>query len=252
MSFRKSLNKLLGRWGFWLEHSTSEVLQANGKLSVDLDFLVRNEVEKHGGNFSFIQIGANDGISRPDDIIKYVKMYNNTKGVMVEPQPDMFTVLHSNFKNFPGIKLVNKAIHNEKKSMTLYRFDINLLGHNSEKPIWATTNGIASFSRQHVIDHAKKLNLSSEIIQEIMVECISLDELFSEIDFIPILLKIDVEGYDYEILNELNLKQFRPKIIHFENLHMEKSKYQAIINKYLSYNYRFIADNMDTTAYLLM
>lgn len=249
MSLNGNLYKLLIPYFVSIKTSISKVFPKKAKLAIDLDFLIRNEVDKNAGIFSFIQIGANDGVTRPDDIIKYAQIFE-TIGIMIEPQPDIFKVLQSNFANYPNIKLINKAIHNELKSMTLYRFAPIMLDKLPDIPLWARTNGIASFSRQHVIDHAKQLNLPTDIIEEINVDCISLDDLLSDIDFDPILLKIDVEGYDYEILNALNLHLFKPKIIHFESMHMEKSKYQSILSKFHSFNYRFIADKMDTTVYL--
>jgi FkbM family methyltransferase len=245
---RKILNRLLNRWGLVVDRSTPAVLHAKARLQIDLDFLIRCEIARRGGAFSFVQIGANDGISRPDDIITYAREFETT-GVMVEPQPDIFKTLENNYSDHPGIMLVNKAIHCEKTTMTLYRFGVDLLPQRSDLPLWATTNGMASFNRQHVLDHALSLRLGADVIEELTVECISVEELLPHCDPSPVLLKIDAEGYDYEILNALNLDRFKPSIIRFENLHMTRQRYRSIIDILSAADYQFLANTIDTTAY---
>ena len=240
---------MLNRWGLVVDRSTPAVLHAKAKLRIDLDFLLRCEIARRGGAFSFVEIGANDGVSRPDDIITYVKEFDTT-GVMVEPQPDIFQTLECNYTDHPGVTLLNKAVHCEKTTMTLYRFDAKMLPQRSDLPLWAKTNGMASFSRQHVLDHARNLRLDFDIIQELTVECISVEELLTHCDPSPVLLKIDVEGYDYEILNALDLDRFKPSIIRFENLHMTKQRYRSIIENLSAAGYQFLANTISTTAYL--
>ena len=250
MSLRKALNGVLAGWGLSIERSTPQVLKTEAKLNLDFDSLVRCEIQKQNGNFCFIQIGANDGQSRADDLGCYIQEFE-TVGIMVEPQPDVFLQLEQNYSNSPGIALLNKAVHLSETSMTLYRFDPDMLQDRADLPLWARTNGIASFSRQHVLDHAKKLNLSPDTISDQDVDCITVDDLFSQISRVPDLLKIDVEGYDFEILNALDLNRYRPRLIRFENLHMPDKQYQSIIDRFHAAGYRFLANRMDTTAYLV-
>ena len=248
MSFKKNLNKLISGFGFVIERSTPAVLKTDSRLEVDFDFLVRHEIDRLGGVFSFVEIGANDGDSRGDDFMTYVREFG-AKGVMVEPQPDIFSKLKSNCEPHPGVVPLNKAVHNEKTSMTLYRFNPSMLHDRTDLPQWAKMNGIASFSRQHVLAHARKLRLNPNVIEELTVDCITLDDLLAPCDRSPDLLKIDVEGYDYEILNALDLDCYRPGIIRFENLHMKGPQYQSIVNKLSAAKYRFLANKKDTTAY---
>ncbi|MBU8869559.1 MAG: FkbM family methyltransferase [Gemmatimonadales bacterium] len=249
MSFRKSLNGAVARWGLVIEKSTPEVLQTKSRLDLDFDFLVRHEIYRNNGEFCFIQIGANDGKSREDDLGEYIKEFSAI-GIMVEPQFDVFSQLQDNFSAHPEISLINKAVHRDKKEVSLYRFDPEILQERKDLPLWATTNGIASFSRQHVVDHARKLGLGTDVVQSQSVECVSIDEILDQSSRTPDLLKIDAEGYDFEILDALNLNQFRPAIIRFENLHMSTGEYEKIIQKLIGAGYRFLANRMDTTAYL--
>lgn len=240
---------MLSRWGLVVERSTPAVLNSKARLIVDFDFLIRCEIARREGAFSFAVVGANDGVSRPDDIIAYVRQFDAT-GVMVEPQLDVFKNLERNYSDHPGVILLNKAIHHERTTMILYRFNTEMLPDRSDLPLWATTNGMASFNRRHVLDHAKKLRLDADVIQELVVECISVDDLLTHCDRSPVLLKIDVEGYDYEILDALNLNRFHPSIIRFENLHMTEQQYRSILDKLSVVGYQFLAKRTDTTAYL--
>ncbi|HOZ08472.1 MAG TPA: FkbM family methyltransferase [candidate division Zixibacteria bacterium] len=224
------------------------VLASHTRLALDFDFLVRAQIDGRAGSFRFVQIGANDGVSRPDDLIAYVREFQ-AAGVVVEPQPDVFASLAHNFAAYPGVALLNKAVHRERKSMTLYRFAPDVLRQRSDLPLWATTNGMASFSRRHVLNHARKLRLGPEAVQELAVECVSLDEVLALVDGPPDVLKIDVEGYDFELLDSLDLARHHPRIIRFENLHMTGAFYAAAIRKLSAAGYRFVANRMDTTAY---
>src|SRR4051812_34422848 len=71
-------------------------------------------------DFTFIQIGANDGVSN-DPIRRYVVEYG-FKGVLIEPQPDVFTRLKANYSGMPGITFENAAIAACDGEIEMYRF----------------------------------------------------------------------------------------------------------------------------------
>jgi FkbM family methyltransferase len=226
------------------------VLQLKSSLDVDFDFIVHHEIFRNGGKFHFVQIGANDGISRPDDLIRFVRQYDAT-GIMVEPQPDLFKQLSNNMKDYPNIELINAAIHKNAKSMTLYRFDPETIQKNSDFPLWAKTNGIASFDRDHVAKHARRIGLSEDKIDSQQVPCLSMNELLARSQRVPDILKVDTEGYDYELITMLDLTQWRPTIIRFEYLHMSKIQYDDLICRLFNAGYRFLVEKQNTTAYLM-
>jgi len=55
------------------------VLASHTRLALDFDFLVRAQIDGRAGSFRFVQIGANDGVSRPDDLIAYVHTGSHRK-----------------------------------------------------------------------------------------------------------------------------------------------------------------------------
>jgi FkbM family methyltransferase len=249
MNARDVLNKLFAGKGYRIERSMPVIFREDVRFTVDLDFLIKHEIFRRGGDFHFVQIGANDGVSRSDDLIRYARQFN-TSGVLVEPQPDLFAELEKNFRDFSNIKLVNKAIHKTEKSMTLYRLDPLVLQDIRGLPLWAQTNGIASFDRAHVVEHARRIGLDEKVVDSTLVPCVTLSELFAQSPQTPDVLKVDTEGYDYEVLSMLDLEQTRPAIIRFEHLHMSNEQYEGLIYRLIEVGYRFLADKMNTTAYL--
>jgi len=249
MNSRELLNKWLQKKGYRVERTMPIVLQKQVNFEADLDFLIRYELFRDQENFFFVQVGANDGVSRDDDLIKYVKSYN-ARGILVEPQPDLFVSLKENFSSYTSVQLVNKAIHATEKSMALYRFDLKKLEGINNLPLWALTNGIASFDKSHVLDHAKRLGFGEELICEGQVPCVTLTELLNDYVVVPNILKIDTEGYDYEIIKTLDLTGDVPAIIYFEHLHMSDDEYEDIISQLAVVGYRFVADKLNTIAFL--
>jgi hypothetical protein len=60
----------------------------------------------------------------------------------------------------------------------------------------------------------------------------------------PDLLKVNAEGYDYQVLSMLDLDHHCPTIIHFEHRHIFASHYESVIARLQKYGYLFFADKM--------
>src|SRR3989344_1445000 len=74
---------------------------------------------KHiGPDFFFINIGANDGRNK-DPLYEFVKKYRS-RGIMVEPQADVFKHLQENFRNIPSVRCIRAAIARQDGMQTLY------------------------------------------------------------------------------------------------------------------------------------
>ena len=66
-----------------------------------------------------IQIGANDGKVN-DTIYEFVTSNPQTvRGILIEPVKDYFEELKINYKKCPNVTLLNMAIHNSMKEMTI-------------------------------------------------------------------------------------------------------------------------------------
>jgi FkbM family methyltransferase len=250
MNGRERLNRLLAPHGYLVLKEHPYALHAQARWSPDMRFLIEHEIFREGEKFNFVQVGANDGVSRKDDLIDYVRHYG-VSGVLVEPQQDVFERLRENFREFPSIRLVNKAIHASEPFFTLYKLDAAVMAGKSDLPNWARSNGVASFSRDHVLAHARKAGLDESAIVTERVTCVTLTELFREngLDHVT-LLKVDTEGYDYPILKTLDLEQMKPRLIRFEHLHMPREQLNDLLATFVGHGYRILHDHNDTIAYL--
>jgi hypothetical protein len=74
---------------------------------------------------------------------------------------------------------------------------------------------MSTFFKDHLV---KPGYLADTDIYEIQVRCVSTETLLEQEEFRDInLLVIDTEGYDYDILKNLNLETVKPKVILFEH-----------------------------------
>lgn len=199
---------------------------------------------KKKNTVSFIQIGANDG-KRFDPIYEFIK-YNANKiqGFVIEPVKDYYQQLEITYKDFPLVKPLHYAIHNNLKETVIYK-----VGKQFESEVPEFALGIASFDK----DHHKKTNIPSKFIVTESVKCKSLQEIIKEhkIEGLDILL-LDTEGYDYEILTNINFDEISPSVIRFEHGlasgTMQNKQFEKL-KQLLNYNdYQLIVDASDVTA----
>lgn len=121
---------------------------------------------KKTNDFSFIQIGANDGKSF-DPVYQFVTHnHNRLKGIVIEPMKDTFKQLEHNYQKFHNIITINAAIHNSDKEMVLYKANPKRL---RELPEW--TKGMASFNKEHFANH----NIPEDYLITEQVQCISFE-----------------------------------------------------------------------------
>lgn len=194
-----------------------------------------------------IQIGANDG--RLDDPI-YEFVINNPKnvsGILIEPVKDYFEELKITYKKYSNFILLNMAIHNSRKEMTIYRADPKKI---EQYGLSKWFKGMASFNK----DFAKTPDTPDDVFIEEKVPCISLNDLLKKHQVEKIdLLQIDTEGYDSEIILNLDFQVIKPQIIHFEHHRstgtMSKEKFSTVTEVLHNNGYELWIDIFDVTAY---
>ena len=226
-SVRKLLNKLLYPVGYRIERVS--------RFRRELDVLL----QKTAGRFKFVQIGANDGV-RFDSLYSFVTNHS-CSGIVVEPLPDMFERLRTNYADYPQIIPVNKAIHETARILPLFRVAPAAL---SRYPGWAS--GIASFDREHLIRHG--VSLQDLVAEEVL--CTPLMELLEETAMLDAdLLQVDTEGYDSAILRMIDFSRFRPRVIKYEQKSMTAAERAAQIDRLAQHGYRCVAEGPDTTCW---
>lgn len=195
---------------------------------------------KYYGEMTFLQVGGNDGRTG-DPVHRFVENYH-WKGIVVEPQKDVFTIgLQQTYGDNQNISLENCAIDRESSERVLYK-----IGFSNAR--WAT--GIASFDRStldKLIDNGYVEKMASEegislpedrkdCISEELVLSMTIDQVLEKHGFENVkLLVVDTEGYDGKIIKSINFSRVSPLAIVFEWIHLEPGEYFEV-HKFLDLN----------------
>jgi FkbM family methyltransferase len=158
----------------------------------------------------FVQIGANNGTDF-DNFYEAVTA-NRLDGIVIEPVADYHEALRQAYARYPGVTPLRAAIHPSAETITMYRVA-------SDRVEWLWQHGIASFERAHLIAHG----IAEDAILAEEVPCLSIGALLQKIPAgrtIDI-LTMDTEGFDVEILRMIDFSVIHPKILRFEDKHMD-------------------------------
>ncbi len=210
----------------------------DASLTVNLDHLVALRLQT-GTDLFVVQIGAFDGHSG-DQLHKWIVRYS-WAGILVEPQPRVFSALQQTYADQPQLDLRNVAVATTPGPRTLYT-----VRDDADVPGWA--GQVASFDEKHV--SSKGLSeTGAEITESLTVECVTFAELLSGVERVD-LLQIDVEGYDAELLRQFDFDTYLPAIVRFENAHLSANDHNASISRLIGYGYRVAICRRDTVAWL--
>lgn len=243
--------KMLQKTGYrfikasFLKEQYREINDPRYRSSGDLDPLEQLFYKYINDDFFFVQIGANNG-ERYDPIHHLiVNEKEKVKGIAIEPVQEYFNELQITYKDFPQIKLLNKAIHNSESEQTIYKI----------APGYASAGehlkGMSSFDRQNFIKEGISVN---DLVAE-KVSCLSFMDLIENEKISKLhLLQIDAEGYDIEILKSIDFNKIKPRIINFEhrwkyNL-IPESEIFKVLRTLIDNGYQIFLNGNDALAYL--
>lgn len=169
-----------------------------------------------------VQIGSNDG--RIGDPL-FILFQKNTawRSLFVEPVPYIFERLKSNYPDETRFRFENAAI-NHGEVLDFYWVAPEVKESISDLPFYYDQLG--SFHKEHIMDALEgKL---TPYIRKTRIQGLKLSELLykHKIDKIDI-LHIDTEGYDWKILQQLQLEKYQPQFILFEKTHLTNLEQQA-------------------------
>lgn len=194
---------------------------------------------------SFIQLGAHDGIHR-DPIHELVVRYN-LPGVVVEPQPDVFARLKENYAAHTNIVPLNVAVGSKKGRTNFY----TVKDSHKKSDNYELVTAISSFKKERVLQSVRnkipKGANPEDYIQKNIVTTEPLSWITATYGY-PDIYQIDCEGYDWEIIKQIDFTK-NPKIINFESGHLspeDKEAYQAL---FTNHGYHWFNHGIDTCAY---
>lgn len=195
----------------------------------------------------FIQIGANNG----NDEFKDLRQSYGWKGIMVEPQQDVFAeLIRSNPES--GLTFERVAISDRERELPLYKISFS-------RADWAHT--LASFDRK-VLERSIRDGWVSRCaaaegitppksiedwIEVEVVRCITLKQLLAEHQITDFdLLILDTEGHDYEIVKQVGQLERRPRAIVFEHKLLPTRTLKTAVSLLRSWGYSLTADDSNT------
>jgi FkbM family methyltransferase len=169
-----------------------------------------------------------------DPIHEWIRQ-SRWRGILVEPQLIEFEKLKTNYRQEQNrLVFENVAIATTDGTCTLYRIE------NGGTEDWE--RGVASLLTE-------PLRFATGRFIAETVPCITFDTLLrrhhvSRID----LLQIDTEGYDFEILKQIDFSRLRPVMIRYEHRHL-KARDRLACRTYLKgFGYRILEMRFDTAA----
>ena len=201
------LRQMARRFGYEIRKAPLPNFESVPVFDLAIHYLLATRGEK----LTFIEVGANDG-RFGDPLRSYIMKYP-WRGTLIEPQPDVFERLKANYSEFDGrISFENVAIANDPTPIHLYRLPANSL-KSSE---FATT----VVSRNEKIT-SKLLGVNANELEQITVPTARLNDIVLKYQLFNLdILQLDTEGFDWDVLQTLDLTKYKPLLIRFEHGHL--------------------------------
>jgi FkbM family methyltransferase len=182
------------------------------RFAPDVTDLIRRHLGS--GDVFSVQIGSNDG-SSGDPIQMLVHENARWRGLFVEPVPYLFDRLRANYARRPGLIFENVAI-NDGSTQTFFWIDPKAREDHPEFPDWIEQLG--SFNESHVhtvpeiaedlLPYRRSTQVKGCTFQDVLDRC-----GVTRFD----LLHIDTEGYDWEVLRQVDFSRYRPRVVLYEH-----------------------------------
>jgi FkbM family methyltransferase len=217
-----------------------------------LDYYADEKKYKGDSVFCF-QVGANDGKTN-DPVHRYFQDYN-WKGLLVEPQKDVFDQgLSVTYSGNSRVKIENVALGKQEGSLPFYRVALS-------KARWAT--GLSSFDKQSLEEHIKNGYIirkaqeegleipqdQSKILETVYVPTVKVKTLLDKYGIQNFnVLCVDTEGYDFEILKLIDFKKYTPEVILFESKNLSNEDFISAKKLLTAHGYDLFWEKGDTLA----
>ena len=187
--------------------------------------------------FGLVVLGAHIGIHIKDEISKI----KDSSILLVEPVPHNISAIKENLKEFKNVHLEPVAVASVRETKDF--FFVKATSINKLKKHWAS--GIGSFNKNHLLNHrTKRFLIEEDDIDKIPIKTVKFEDLIEKYSITEIdKILIDIEGHEYEILRDMDLKKVRINSILFEYKHFDGyqktgEKLEEILKKFEENNYK--------------
>ena len=192
----------------------------------------------------FIQIGSNNA-DHGDPLRPYVET-RGWRGVLVEPVPYLFKRLQRRYGEYPKLELVNAAVAAQDGRLPFY---YPAESDDPGLPEWY--DQIGSLELESVLDpyHVEQVpDLAGRVVRA-EVPCLTFETLWNEHPLPRLdLLHVDAEGYDDEILAQIDLARLRPTVVLYEHKHLNERRRRALAERFTGEKYRVLDLGPDAVA----
>ena len=197
---------------------------------LEFDDVVCRRMFEVGREFTFIQVGAFDGVST-DPLRKYIQTCG-WRGVLIEPQPGPAVQLHELYGANDRLIILQAAVDDKRGTRTLFTVESDTV------PAWA--HGMASFQRDNIVKNTYLIPGLERMIKEITVNCITFDDVMQKLSSDRLdLLQIDAEGADGYILSLFPFAHIKPAIVHWESKNLHRRQQEEALDLLRRHGYRF-------------
>jgi FkbM family methyltransferase len=230
---RRQIKKGLASLGYQVEgtrYCPRQLLEPALLRRLEFDDVVCRRIVEVGPEFTFIQVGAFDGITR-DPLRKYIQACG-WRGILLEPQPRPAAELHKLYGGNDRLMILQAALDGKRGTRALFTVE------SDSVPAWA--RGMASFQRDNIVKNAHLIPGLEAMIKEVTINCITFDDVMQKLSSDRLdLLQIDAEGADGYILSLFPFDRIQPAIIHWESKNLTKLQQEDALDLLRRQGYRF-------------
>jgi FkbM family methyltransferase len=212
--------------------------------TADVQRFLRAAIESRPA-YSILQVGAYDGVSN-DAVHELIRQHDNVRAVLLEPQPTPFSSLRKRWEATPRVVAIRAALSDTTGERPLYVI-ADAFKHRHPFP-----DQVSSFYRWRVEQACSRYSWrpSEDFITSVSVPTVdwrTLVQRYGRFD----LLAIDAEGYDAEILKQIDLNASPPDIILYEHALLSKSVRTQSEELLTSHGYSVSCVNQNDTLAVL-
>jgi FkbM family methyltransferase len=199
----------------------------------------------HRSSIFLVQVGSHDGL-HGDPLYELTSQDKRWCGIMIEPVQYAFNRLKQNHGNDGRFILLNLAVSDKEEVRDFYYVAEHARHAIPDLPDWHDQLG--SFSRQFIMSHLNGV-LEPYIISEKLL-CKPLEDILKAQNVKHIdVIQTDTEGFDFEILRQIDFLQHRPKVVLYEHKHFrgpQKTLAEAMLNQagYRLYSYDQLGETL--------
>jgi FkbM family methyltransferase len=190
----------------------------------------------------FVQVGSNDGLSG-DPLHSLILGNPLWRGIFIEPVEYAYRKLVENYGPSERFIYEQIAIAEEAGDREFYFISEQALQDPSIPPL---SDKLGSFNRSHITKHSPLLE---KYMRSTKVRCEPLESVLTKHNVARIdIMHIDVEGYDYRVLRQIDFNRHKPRLVLFEHTHLNPDELSKSY-ELLSYEgYNLVNCGLDTMA----